>query len=110
MAVAARVVPDAPMAAVVTLLDMAAERGGAAQLDGRHHAVLGRVTNGSDPGSEGVAVLRFASFEPLLDHRPRCSRLVGMRQVLFPPVVRAVRDRLLTGRWRPGVPGIPQNE
>ena len=56
VAVAARVVPDAPMAAVVTLVDVAAERGGAALLDGRHHAVLGRGQNGSDLGSEGVAV------------------------------------------------------
>ena len=44
--VAARVVPDAPMAAVVALLDMAAERGGAALLEGRHHAVLRRGQNG----------------------------------------------------------------
>lgn len=29
---------------------------GAALLDGRHHAVLGRRQNGSDLGSEGVAV------------------------------------------------------
>ena len=42
------------MAAVVTLLDVAAERGGAALFDGRHHAVLRRRENGSDLGSEGV--------------------------------------------------------
>ena len=38
------------------MLDVAAERGGAALLDGRHHAVLRRGQNGSDLGSEGVAV------------------------------------------------------
>ena len=56
VAVAAGIVPDAPMAAVVALLDVAAERGGAALLDGRHHATLGRRQDGSDLGSEGVAV------------------------------------------------------
>ena len=56
VAVAARVVPDAPMAASVTLLDVATERGGAALLDGRHHTVLRGRQSGPDldpaPGRE----------------------------------------------------------
>ena len=56
VAVAARVVPDAPMAAVVILLDVAAECGGAALLDGRHHAALRRRKGGPDLGPKGVAV------------------------------------------------------
>ena len=56
VAVAAGVVPDAPVSAVVALFDVAVERGGAALLDGRHHAVLRRRQNDSDLGSEGVAV------------------------------------------------------
>ena len=54
--VATGVVPDAPMAAVVALLDVAAEGGGAALLDGGHHAALRRRERGSDLGPEGVAV------------------------------------------------------
>jgi hypothetical protein len=42
MAIAARVVADALMAAGVTLLDVAAERGRAALLDRRHDATLRR--------------------------------------------------------------------
>ena len=56
VAVAARVVPDAPMAAAVTLLDVTAERGGAALHDGRHHTTLRRGESGPDLGPEGVAV------------------------------------------------------
>ena len=56
VAVAAGVVPDAPMAAVATLLDVAAEGGGATLLDGRHHAALRRREGGPDLGSEVVAV------------------------------------------------------
>ena len=56
VAVATGVVPDAPMAAVVTLLDVAAEGGGAALLDGRHHAAVRRREGGSDLGPEGIAV------------------------------------------------------
>ena len=56
VAIATRVVPDAPMAAAVTLLDVTAERSGAALLDGRHHAALGRGEGGRDLRSEGVAV------------------------------------------------------
>ena len=44
------------MAAVVTLLDVAAEGGGAALLDGRHHAAVRRREGGSDFGPEGIAV------------------------------------------------------
>ena len=44
------------MAAAVTLLDVTAERSGAALLDGRHHAALGRGEGGRDLRSEGVAV------------------------------------------------------
>ena len=44
------------MTAVVTLLDVAAERGGAALLDGRHHAALRGRQSGSDLGPEGIAV------------------------------------------------------
>ena len=54
--VAARVVPHAPMAAVVTLLDVAAERGGAALLDGRHHTALRRRQDGPDLGPKDIAV------------------------------------------------------
>ena len=56
VAVAAGVVPDAPMAAVVTLLDVAAEGGGSALLDGRHHAALRRREGGPGLGPEGIAV------------------------------------------------------
>ena len=56
MRVATGVVPDAPMTAVVTLLDVAAERGGAALLDGRHHAAVRRREGGPDLGPEGIAV------------------------------------------------------
>ena len=56
VAVTAGVVPDAPMAAVVALLDVAAERGGAALLDGRHHAALRRRESGPDLGPEHIAV------------------------------------------------------
>ena len=56
VAVATRVVPDAPMAAMVTLLDVTAEGGGAALLDGRHHTTLRRGESGPDLGPEGVAV------------------------------------------------------
>ena len=56
VAVAARVVPDAPTAAVVTLLDVAAERGGAALLDGRHHTALRRRQDGPDLGPKDIAV------------------------------------------------------
>ena len=56
VAVATRVVPDAPMTAVVTLLDVAAKGGGAALLDGRHHAALRRRESGPDLGPEGIAV------------------------------------------------------
>ena len=56
VAVAARVVPDAPMAAVVTLLDVSAEGGGAALLDGGHHAAVRRREGGPDLGPEGIAV------------------------------------------------------
>ena len=54
VAIATGVVPDAVMAAVVALLDVAAERGGAALLDGRHHAVLRRRQSGADLGAEDV--------------------------------------------------------
>ena len=44
------------MAAVVALLDVAAEGGGAAPLDGRHHAALRRREGGSGLSPEGDAV------------------------------------------------------
>ena len=56
VAVATRVVPDAPMTAMITLLDVAAEGGGAALLDGRHHAALRRREGGPDLGPEDIAV------------------------------------------------------
>ena len=56
VAVATGVVPDAAMAATVALLDMAAEGGGAALLDGRHHPALRRGEDGAGLGPEGVAV------------------------------------------------------
>ena len=43
MAVAAGIVGDARMCAELAALDMAAERGGAADLDRRHHAALGEA-------------------------------------------------------------------
>ncbi len=43
------------MATVLTLLDVAAERG-AALLGGSHHTVLRGRQNGSDLGSEGVSI------------------------------------------------------
>ncbi len=56
MAVATGVVPDVAVAATVALLDMAAEGGGAALLDGRHHPALRRGEDGPGLGPEGVAV------------------------------------------------------
>ena len=56
VAVAARVVPEAPMVAVVTLLDVAAEVSGAALLDGGHHTAVPRREGGPDLGPEGIAV------------------------------------------------------
>ena len=56
VAIATRVVPDAPMAAAVTLFDVAAERSGAALLDGRHHPALRRRQGGPDLGPERIAV------------------------------------------------------
>ena len=56
MTIAAGVVPDAPMAAAVALLDMAAERGGPTLRDGSHHAALRRREGGPDPGPKRVAV------------------------------------------------------
>ena len=56
VAVATGVVPDAPMAALVTPVDVATEGGGATLLDGRHHAALRRREGGPDLGAEGVAV------------------------------------------------------
>ena len=56
VAIATRVVPDAPMTAVVTLLDVAAEGGGTALLDGRHHTAVRRREGGPDLGPEGIAV------------------------------------------------------
>ena len=44
------------MAAAVTLFDVAAERGGAALLDGRHHTALRRRQGGPDLGPERIAV------------------------------------------------------
>ena len=40
------------MTAMITLLDVAAEGGGAALLDGRHHAALRRREGGPDLGPE----------------------------------------------------------
>ena len=48
--------PDAPMTALVTLLDVPAEGSGAALLDGRHHAAVRRREGGPDLGPEGIAV------------------------------------------------------
>ena len=56
VAVATGVVPDAPMTALVTLLDVPAEGGGAALLDGRHHAAVRRREGGPDLGPKGIAV------------------------------------------------------
>ena len=56
VAIATRVVPDAAMAAAVALLDVAAEGGGAALLDGRHHPALRRGEGGPGLGAGGVAV------------------------------------------------------
>ena len=47
------------MAEVVTLLDVAAERGRAALLDGRHHTVLRGRQSGPDPGPEDIAAEHF---------------------------------------------------
>ena len=56
VAVGTGVVPDAPMAATVALLDVAAEGGGPALLDGRHHPALRRGEGGPGPGPERLAV------------------------------------------------------
>ena len=56
VAVATGVVPDAAMAAAVALLDVAAEGGGAALLDGRHHSALRRGEGGPGLSPEGVAI------------------------------------------------------
>src|SRR5262245_43143778 len=48
--ISARVVPEAPMVATITLLHMPAERGGPAPLDGRHHtARWQRERSGLEP-------------------------------------------------------------
>ena len=53
----ARVVGDADLAAVGTLLDMAAERRGAAGLDGGHDPTLPVGQGGGVSGAEGSAVV-----------------------------------------------------
>ena len=62
------------MTAVVTLFDVAAERGGAALLDGRHHTALRGRQSGPDLGPEDIAVAA-EDFR----HRER-----GARQALAP--------------------------
>ena len=63
------------MAAVVTLLDVAAEGGGAALLDGRHHAAVRRREGGSDlvPAQNRAAGLTAA---PVRFTRGACRRIV----------------------------------
>lgn len=56
MSVAAAVESDAAMAAVIAPLDMPAERGGAAQFDGRHDATLGNRQRRVMFGTIGLAV------------------------------------------------------
>jgi hypothetical protein len=56
MAVAARVVGDARIGAILTSLDMTAERFGATNLDSRHDATLGEAQMGLVCSAPGVAV------------------------------------------------------
>ena len=51
VAIAAGVIPDPPMPAVVALFDMPAERGGATLFDRGHHPALGRREGGSGLGA-----------------------------------------------------------
>ena len=75
VAVATGVVPDAAMTAVVALLDVAAEGGGAALLDGRHHPALRRGEGGPGLNPKGVAVaaedLRHGDRGARHSHRSR---------------------------------------
>ena len=56
MSIATTVVPDACMPTAVTLLDMAAQRGGSTAFDRRHDAPLGRQKRGPRLGPIGFAV------------------------------------------------------
>ena len=72
MAIAARVVGDARMGAILTSLDMTAERFGATNLDRRHDATLGEAQMalvGSAPGG-AVAAEHIRHLQTWPRHRP----------------------------------------
>ncbi len=78
-AVAARVVSDARVGAVLASLDMAAERGGSAHLDGAHDATL---TEAQVPGIGEAPCVTVAAEN--VRHLKLCSQLSrrsGRRQV-----------------------------
>src|SRR5437660_10346543 len=79
MAVAARVVGDPAVAAVLAALDMTAEDGRAAVLDGRHHLELAKADMpgiGLAPGGP-VAMEDVCDLQPLAAHGPRLHSCSG---------------------------------
>ena len=73
MAVAARVVGDAAVAAILAALDMPAERGRAAVLDGRHHLKLAEAHM---PGI-GSAPVGPMAMKDVCDLQPRAAPAAG---------------------------------
>src|SRR5260370_35073240 len=77
MTVAARVVGDPAVAAILTALDMAAEGGRAAVLDGRHHLELAEAhMPGVGSAPSGPMVMKdVGDLQPRAAHRRRLDPL-----------------------------------
>ena len=75
MPVAARVVGDPAVAAILTTLDMAAEGSRAAVLDGRHHLELAKAhMPGAGPAPSGTVVMKdVGNLQPRAAHRRRSA-------------------------------------
>ena len=108
MAVAARVVGDPAVAAIFAALDVPAEGGRAALLDGRHHLELVEAHMpgiGAAPASP-MAMKDVSDLQPRWAHRRRVKLQVLACPLIGAPAGRAGWSRCGSWCWRHGCSGL----